>query len=184
MPSTPAERRALAVVAAIAALGVVTRVVRSREARPAPTAAEVLALDAQIERVREARGAPKTAGSRSTSTRRPPATTSKQTGRASQTPRELKARAPVDLDTAGIEAIESLPWIGPALAARIVESRERCGAFGSIKAVTRVRGIGEAMAKRIEPHVTFSTPSRPMDAAREGCSKSAKGAASGRRGRS
>jgi competence protein ComEA len=185
MPSTPAERRALAVVAAIAALGVVTRVVRSREARPAPTAAEVLALDAQIERVREARGTPKTAGSRSTSARRPPATTpSKQSGRASQAPREVKAREPVDLDTAGIEAIESLPWIGPALAARIVESRERCGAFGSIKAVTRVRGIGEAMAKRIEPHVTFSTPSRPMDAAREGCSKSAKGAASGRRGRS
>jgi competence protein ComEA len=184
MPSTPAERRALAVVAAIAALGVVARVVRSREARPAPTAAEVLALDAQIERVRAARGAAKKGGTQPRAARQPTATESGPTRRASQTPREVKAREAVDLDTAGIDAIESLPWIGPALAARIVESRERCGPFGSIQAVTRVYGIGEAMAKRIEPHVTFSATSRPMDAAREGCSKSAKGAASGRRGRS
>ena len=184
MPSTPAERRALAVVAAIAALGVVARVVRSRTARPAPTAAEVLALDAQIGRVREARGAVKSKA-KSSSSRRSSSFDSMQTRRASQTPREVKARAPVDLDTAALTTIEGLPWIGPSLAARIVESRERCGAFGSLDALTRVYGIGEGMAKRLEPHVTFSTSSRPMDAARtEGCSKSAKGAASRRRGRS
>src|SRR5687767_16038287 len=59
MPSTPAERRALAVVAAVAALGVVARVIKSRHARPVPTAAEVMALDAQIARVRAARAAAK-----------------------------------------------------------------------------------------------------------------------------
>lgn len=184
MPSTPAERRALVVIAAIAALGVVARVVRSRTARPAPTAAEVLALDAQIERVREARGA-KGSGARPKSTRRAAPSDSSPTRRASQTPREVKAREPVDLDTAGLTTIERLPWIGPSLAARIVESRERCGAFGSMEALTRVYGIGEGMAKRLEPHVTFSTSSRPMDADRaQACSKSAKGAAPRRRGRS
>ena len=171
-------------VAAIAALGVVARVVKARQARPAPTTAEVLALDAQIERVRAARGAAKSGSTRSRSTRR---TTpdSTETRRASQPAREVKARELVDLDTAGLETIESLPWIGPSLAARIVESRDRCGAFGSLDALTRVYGIGAGMAKRLEPYVTFSTPSRPMDAPRmEGCSRSAKGAASRRRVRS
>jgi DNA uptake protein ComE-like DNA-binding protein len=186
MPSTRAERRALAVVVAIAALGVVARIVRSKQARPAPTAAEVLALDAQIERVREARkvGRAGGTGSRSNSSTRQPNNPS-TLRRASQTPREVKAKERVDLDTAGPTTIEGLPWIGPALAARIVESRDRCGPFGSMEALTRVYGIGAGMAKRLEPHVTFSTPSRPMDAARiEGCSKSAKGAAPRRRGRS
>jgi competence protein ComEA len=185
MPSTPAERKALAVIAAVAALGVVARVVKSRQARPTPTAAEVLALDAQIERVRAARSAPKAGGSRPKSTRRSSTSESTATRRASQTPREVKTREPVDLDTAGLETIESLPWIGPSLAARIVESRERCGSFGSLEALTRVYGIGEGMAKRLEPHVTFSTPSRPMDAPRaEGCSRSAKSAVPRRRSRS
>ena len=190
MPSTPAERRALAIIAAIAALGVVVRVVRSRAATPTPTAAEVLALDAQIERVRAARegtsGKSKSRSTRSTSTRQPANSSTPQpansstTRLASQKPREL-----VDLDTAGLETIESLPWIGPALAARIIESRERCGTFGSMEALTRVYGIGAGMAKRLEPYVTFSTPSRPMDAARaEGCSSTARGAAPRRRGRS
>ena len=183
MPSTPAERRALAVIAAIAALGVVVRVVRSRAATPAPTAAEVLALDAQIERVRAKRegtsAKSKSRSTRSTSSTSEPAKSS-TTRLASQKPREL-----VDLDTAGLETIEGLPWIGPALAARIIESRERCGTFGSMEALTRVYGIGEGMAKRLEPYVTFSTPSRPMDAARaEGCSSTARGAAPRRRGRS
>jgi DNA uptake protein ComE-like DNA-binding protein len=186
MPSTRAERHALAVVAAIAALGVVARVVRSKTARPAPTAAEVLALDAQIERVREARkeGRSGRSGSRPNSSARQRISPS-TSGRASQTPREVKARERVDLDTAGLTSIEGLPWIGPSLAARILESREKCGPFGSLQALTRVYGIGEGMAKRLEPHVTFSTSSSPMDAARtEGCSKSAKGAAPRRRGRS
>ena len=183
MPSTPAERRALAVIAAIAALGVVVRVVRSRAATPTPTAAEVLALDAQIERVRAARegtsAKSKSRSTRSTSSTSEPAKSS-TTRLASQKPREL-----VDLDTAGLETIEGLPWIGPALAARIIESRERCGTFGSMEALTRVYGIGAGMAKRLEPYVTFSTPSRPMDAARaEGCSSTARGAAPRRRGRS
>src|SRR4029434_5649582 len=98
---------------------------------------------------------------------------------ASQPQREI---APVDLDTAGVAAIERLPWIGPSLAARIVESRERCGPFGSMEALTRVYGIGEGMAKRLAPHVTFSTPSRPMDATRTAtCSGFPKSAAPRRR---
>ena len=182
MPSTPAERKALAVIAAIAALGVVARVVKSRHARPTPTAAEVLALDQQIARVREARTGSRSGGAKPKSARRATTADSTQEQKSSRPKREVVL---VDLDTAGVGSIEGLPWIGAALAARIVESRERCGPFGSMEELTRVYGIGAGMAKRLAPHVTFSTPSRPMDADRTPeCPGPAKGAAPRRRGRS
>jgi DNA uptake protein ComE-like DNA-binding protein len=185
MPSTPAERRALAVVAAIAALGVVARVVRSKHARPAPTAAEVLALDQQIARVREARTGSKSGGSRPKTTRRSMPGDSARNQPASRPKREVVPPPLVDLDTASASTIEALPWIGPALATRIVESRDKCGPFGSMEELTRVYGIGEGMAKRLAPHVTFSTPSRHMDADRTPqCPGPARGAAPRRRGRS
>ena len=184
MPSTPAERRALAVVAVVAALGVVARVIKSRHARPAPTTAEVMALDAQIARVRAARAAAKDGTRPNRTARRGSVGESRTKQLPSQSARDT-ARGPVDLDIATLAQIEGLPWIGPSLAARIVESRERCGPFGSLEALTRVYGIGEGMSKRLAPHVTFSTPSRPSGAERiPSCSTSAKGAAPRRRGRS
>ena len=186
MPSTASERKALLVVAAIAALGVVARVIKSRHARPAPTTAEVLALDAQIERVKAARALAK--GGRGTArvkNRDRSVSDSRTSQPSSQLASDPKTRALVDLDTAGVATIEGLPWIGASLAARIVESRERCGPFGSLDALTRVYGIGEGMSKRLAPHVTFSTSSRPIGAERTpACSTSAKGAAPRRRGRS
>jgi competence protein ComEA len=180
MPTTAAERKALVVVAAVAALGVVARVIKAREARPVATAAEMLALDSQIARVRDAR----TGAKKGSTSRRSNVSESRTTRTASQTVRDT-ARILVDLDTAGAITIEALPWIGAALAARIVESRERCGPFGSMEALTRVYGIGEGMSKRLLPYVTFSATSRPMDAERmPACSTAAKGAAPRRRGRS
>ena len=180
--TTATERKALAVVTAIAALGVVARVIKAREARPQATAAEMLALDSQIARVRAARGSK--GGSAKSKGRSRVGENRTTTRQASQFTGDT-ARVLVDLDTAGIATIEALPWIGPSLAARIVESRERCGPFGSMEALTRVYGIGEGMSKRLSPYVTFSTPSRPMDAERTpACSTSAKGSAPRRRGRS
>ena len=185
MPSTSAERRALAVVAAVAALGVVARVIKSRHARPAPTTAEVMALDAQIARVRAARAAAKDGTRPARSARRSSGVSESRTRQLPSQSKRDSARAPIDLDNATLAEIEALPWIGPSLAARIVESRERCGPFGSLEALTRVYGIGEGMSKRLAPHVTFSTPSRPIGAERmPSCSTSAKGAAPRRRGRS
>ena len=185
MPSTSAERRALAVISAIAALGVVARVAKSRHARPAPTAAEVLALDAQIARVQSARAGGRRPGASTRPARTNPVGDSRTIRPPSQTARDATPRPLVDLDTANAATIESLPWIGPSLAARIVESRDRCGPFGSMEALQRVYGIGEGMSRRLAPYVTFSTPSRPMDAERTAaCSSSAKGAAPRRKGRS
>ncbi len=48
----------------------------------------------------------------------------------------------IDLNTAGPQALEMLPGIGPVLARRIVEDRTLHGEFASLDDIDRVRGIG------------------------------------------
>jgi competence protein ComEA len=62
----------------------------------------------------------------------------------------------VDLDRASERDIEALPWVGPALARRIVANRDSFGAFGSLGALERVKGLGPATRKRLASRVTFS----------------------------
>lgn len=64
----------------------------------------------------------------------------------------------VDMDTADEFAIADLPWIGPSLAARIVDDRLRRGPFGSLAGLQRVRGIGPGLVERVRRYVTFSRP--------------------------
>ena len=59
----------------------------------------------------------------------------------------------IDLDVADADTLALLPGIGPALAGRIVEDRNRLGAFGGIAGLQRVRGIGPAISSGIEPFV-------------------------------
>lgn len=170
--ATPAERRALFFAAAICLLGVGARMVRARDTRPAPGDAAVRALDAQIARVDSARKAGRSGARVSGSVGR-------GRGRAtsgSSSPPKSSSTPPkpilVDVDVADVAAIEKLPWIGPALAARIVENRDKCGPFGSPDALTRVYGIGPGTVKRLAPYVTFSGRSSPTGAARiPGCQR-------------
>ena len=66
----------------------------------------------------------------------------------------------VDLDVADAARIERLPRIGPALARRIVASRDSLGPFGTLSALRRVKGVGPAMLERLAPLVTFSGQTR------------------------
>lgn len=68
---------------------------------------------------------------------------------------------PVDADRADSAALEALPGIGPALAARIVADREARGPFGSVAGLERVAGIGPGMTRRLAGLVTFSGVPRP-----------------------
>ena len=151
---TQSERQALLFIASVALLGAGWRTVRA-SGTPAPTAQEREALARQIEAVDSARGKRH---------RKAGGASSRGAGAA---PAVLAGAAPavIDVDRATAAELEALPRIGPALAARIVAHRDSVGAFGSIEALERVRGIGPAMAKALAPRVTFSTSRRPTDAA-------------------
>lgn len=61
---------------------------------------------------------------------------------------------PVDLNSADALALESLPGVGPALAARIVEDRQAHGPYKSVDALDRVSGVGPATISRLRDRAT------------------------------
>ncbi|TFV67474.1 UNVERIFIED_ORG: ComEA family DNA-binding protein [Bacillus sp. AZ43] len=60
----------------------------------------------------------------------------------------------VDLNTAGVADLDALPGIGPVLAQRIVEHRQRQGPFRSVDELDDVPGIGPAIAAELAELVT------------------------------
>ncbi len=74
--------------------------------------------------------------------------------------REKWTLPPVDLDIASVEEVAALPFVGPALARRIVTERVNGGPFGGIAGLERVPGITPAFSHRLEPFVTFSLAPR------------------------
>jgi competence protein ComEA len=62
--------------------------------------------------------------------------------------------AKVNINTASVEQLTALPGVGPALAARIVEHRQKSGAFRSTQEVMSVKGIGEKNFAKIEAYLT------------------------------
>ena len=60
---------------------------------------------------------------------------------AAHTPGTLLSAARVDLNTAGLEALCTLPGIGPAKARAILEDRAANGQYLRVEDVTRVSGI-------------------------------------------
>ena len=68
------------------------------------------------------------------------------------------AAAPVNLNTATVAQLESLPGIGPAMAQRIVEYRQQSGGFKKLEELMNVRGIGEAAFLKLRGLVTITAP--------------------------
>lgn len=60
----------------------------------------------------------------------------------------------VNLNTADAATLETLPRIGPAIAARILEWREQNGRFTSVDDLLAVPGIGDKMLQNLRPKVT------------------------------
>lgn len=63
------------------------------------------------------------------------------------------ARGPLDLNRATAEELETLPGIGAAKAAAILEARDAQGGFSSLDELEAVRGIGPALMAKLRPLV-------------------------------
>ncbi len=63
---------------------------------------------------------------------------------------------PVNINTAGAPALESLPGIGPSTAAKIIAYREANGPFATIEAIMNVSGIGPARFEQIRALITVA----------------------------
>jgi len=64
---------------------------------------------------------------------------------------------PVNLNTATVSQLETLPGIGKSTAERILEYREKSGGFRKIEDLMNVRGIGEKNFLKLKPLVTVSS---------------------------
>jgi competence protein ComEA len=63
---------------------------------------------------------------------------------------------PIDINTATVDELDSLPGIGPSIAQAIVDERERNGPFRSVDDLERVRGVGPAKLEQLRHLVTVS----------------------------
>lgn len=60
----------------------------------------------------------------------------------------------ININTASLDQLDTLPGIGPVIAQRIIDYRESIGGFPSIEAITEVSGIGEATFGKIKERIT------------------------------
>lgn len=67
------------------------------------------------------------------------------------------ASAPVNLNSATPAQLETLPGIGAAAAKRIVEYRQKNGAFKKIEELMNVKGIGEKSFLKLKPLITVGS---------------------------
>lgn len=73
-----------------------------------------------------------------------------------QLPRQERGQLVLDLNEASPAALDTLPGVGPVMAQKIVEYRERHGGFSRVDELHRVPGIGPKTFKKIQPHVRLS----------------------------
>ena len=56
----------------------------------------------------------------------------------------------INLNTATVEQLQSLPGIGPAMAKSIIEHRTKIGKFSRIEEIMNVKGVGEKKFQKIK----------------------------------
>ena len=71
-------------------------------------------------------------------------------------PKPGEIKFPLNINKAGVLELQALPGIGPALAGRIVEYRQRHGPFRKTSELMNVEGIGEKVYENLFGLITVS----------------------------
>ena len=98
---------------------------------------------------------PRRAARRRRAGRRAEARNGRARGAARPSRSERPSSGPVHLSTATLEQLDSLPGIGPVTAQKILDYRQKHGAFTSVDGLDAVPGIGPA---RLDQLRTWSAP--------------------------
>ena len=72
---------------------------------------------------------------------------------------------PINLNTATIAQLETLPGIGPNTAKSIVDFRNRSGPFRRVEDLLAIKGISKSQLEKLRPYVTVgpTAPNRHPD---------------------
>ncbi|MBS5335687.1 MAG: helix-hairpin-helix domain-containing protein [Anaerovoracaceae bacterium] len=65
-----------------------------------------------------------------------------------------KSSGKVNINTADMSELQSVPGIGPATAQKIIEYREHNGKFKSVEDILNVSGIGDKTLENMRPYIT------------------------------
>ncbi len=65
----------------------------------------------------------------------------------------------IDINSASVTELQTLPQIGAVVAQRIVDYREKNGKFSKIEDIMKVKGIGEKTFLKIKPLITVGQES-------------------------
>jgi comEA protein len=60
----------------------------------------------------------------------------------------------ININSASVQELQTLPQIGAVVAQRIVDYREKNGKFSKIEEIMKVQGIGEKTFLKIKPLIT------------------------------
>jgi competence protein ComEA len=75
---------------------------------------------------------------------------SSQTSASSTSPK-------ININTASLEELQTLPRIGPAIAQRIIDYRKEHGPFKRVEDLLKIQGIGERVFEQIKDRVTVGS---------------------------
>jgi competence ComEA-like helix-hairpin-helix protein len=68
---------------------------------------------------------------------------------------------PIDLNVANLKELQELPGVGPVMAQRIIDARQKSGRFHRVEDLLAIRGISQKRLDALRPYVTVSSPPVP-----------------------
>jgi competence protein ComEA len=82
-------------------------------------------------------------------------TPTKPPGATTSAARPTAPNTPVNLNTATLDQLDTLPGVGPVLAQRILDFRTQNGPFTTVDQLQEVPGVGPKKFDSLKPHVSI-----------------------------